>query len=234
MMHHDPIGSNTLNVISKAQKFNRWMYQTVQPYLKGNILEIGSGLGNLTDFFRANQKQITPSDYSNEYVTFLQSKYPDVKSLQIDLTQSEFTENNPSLKGAFDSAFALNVIEHIEDDVLALSNMAKLVKKEGKMVVLVPAYQFLYCKFDKNLGHYKRYNKKSLIETVQKANLKVVDAFYFNAFGILGWWLFGKVLNKEHIGEEMGLYNLLVPVFKVIDKILNRKVGLSVVVVIEV
>jgi len=230
----DPVGSDTLSVISKASKFNYWMYQTITPLLEGKILEVGSGIGNITQFFKSNRKNITPSDFSEEYVSYLHKIFNDKSAFKLDLTDVDFTEKNPQLKHSFDSAFALNVIEHIENDSLAIKNMAKLIKANGTIVILVPAYQSLYCQFDKNLGHYKRYTEKTLSQTVEKAGLKVDKSFYFNATGILGWLLFGKILNKKQIGNEMGLYNKLVPIFKVIDKLLFNKVGLSVVAVIKV
>lgn len=68
---YDPVGSHTLQVIAKAGKFNRWMYEQFSPLLKGEILEIGSGIGNISDLVIAEGRNITLSDYNKEYVDWL-------------------------------------------------------------------------------------------------------------------------------------------------------------------
>ena len=64
---NDPVGLHTLNVIAKANRFNRWMYDQIKPHLKGEILEIGSGIGNISKLVIESNHFITLSDYSKEY-----------------------------------------------------------------------------------------------------------------------------------------------------------------------
>lgn len=47
----DSEGEDTLNTIALAHRFNHWMYCSIKPFCKGKILEIGSGIGNISDFF---------------------------------------------------------------------------------------------------------------------------------------------------------------------------------------
>ena len=58
----DQEGLDILDVVSKAKKLNNWMYQTIEPYCKGVTLEIGSGIGNISEFFVANNYDISVSD----------------------------------------------------------------------------------------------------------------------------------------------------------------------------
>ncbi|MDP5171239.1 MAG: class I SAM-dependent methyltransferase, partial [Bacteroidia bacterium] len=136
--------------------------------------------------------------------------------------------------GQFENLYALNVIEHIEDDVLALVNCKKLLKPGGRIVILVPAYQWLYNKFDENLFHFRRYTRSTMGKAFQDANIKIVKKFHFNTIGIAGWFVSGNLLKKETIPSgQMKLYNSLVPIFRLVDKVLVRQIGLSVVVVGE-
>ena len=86
-------GPETLEVISDAGKFNQWMYQTIKPYCSGNILEIGSGIGNISQFFLADNKKISLSDLSTYYFKILDAKfgsYPNLKSLfTLDFAEKE-------------------------------------------------------------------------------------------------------------------------------------------------
>jgi 2-polyprenyl-3-methyl-5-hydroxy-6-metoxy-1,4-benzoquinol methylase len=222
-------GLSTLNVIEKADKFNKWMYQTINPYCKGEILEIGSGIGNISKFFVEDEKQIVLSDLRDNYCEILKEKFNN-RVLKIDLVHPDFEDEYASLLKNFDTIFALNVVEHIENDIEAIANCKKLLKKGGVLIILVPAYQWLFCNFDKELEHFRRYSKKNLENIIQTNHFKIKQTFYFNGIGIFGWFLSGKILNKKTIPEgQMGLFNLLVPVFKLVDKMTFRKIGLSVI-----
>ena len=71
-------------------------------------------------------------------------------------------EKPPNLEEQFDSFFCSNVLEHIEDDENAMGNIAKIPNiKKG--VIIVPANNHIYSRIDKNLGHYRRYDKKILL-----------------------------------------------------------------------
>lgn len=226
----DEEGHLTLDVISKADRFNRWMFDTISPFCKGEILEIGSGIGNISQFFIAEDRQITLSDLRENYCTILSHNFPKNRVIQLNLVEEQFVEVYSDYMGSFDSIFALNVIEHIQDDHLAIQNCKKLLKAGGQLLILVPAYNILYNEFDKSLEHYRRYNKTSLNNLMQENDLKIVKSFYFNCVGILGWFISGNLLkNKTIPKEQMGLYNTLVPLIKTIDHMVFKKAGLSVV-----
>ncbi|MDT8414101.1 MAG: class I SAM-dependent methyltransferase [Flavobacteriaceae bacterium] len=223
-------GHDTLDVISKADRFNRWMYDTISPYCQGKILEIGSGIGNISQFFIAENKPISLSDVRENYCSILSNKYSKNKVIQLDLVDADFEIKYQTLLNSFDTVFALNVIEHIENDSLAIQNCKKLLKKNGRLIILVPAYAFLFNEFDKSLEHFRRYNKNSLNRLVVQNQLIPIKSFYFNCVGILGWFVSGNLLKNKTIPEgQMGLYNKLVPLIKLIDKIVLNKIGLSVI-----
>ncbi len=232
----DPDGEKTLRVISKAGKFNRWMYQTIRPYSKGKVLEIGSGIGNISAFFLDDGYSITLSDIRTHYFEDLKNKFSGFVNLesaiQMDLVDDLFREKFSYLQGYFDTVFALNVVEHIEDDNRAIQNCRYLLKEGGNIIILVPAYRSLYNGFDENLGHFKRYTKKTIEALLSKNNFSIIHSQYFNLAGILGWYFSGSLLKKQTIPEgQMGLYNLLVPIFKIMDKVILNKAGLSVIAV---
>jgi 2-polyprenyl-3-methyl-5-hydroxy-6-metoxy-1,4-benzoquinol methylase len=228
----DQEGLETLDVIAGADKFNRWMYDTIAPFCNGRILEIGSGIGNISQFFVERQADIVLSDIRDNYCEALSSKLSSrgIAVHNIDLVAPDFDQRYAALLGTFDSVFALNVVEHIEDDVLAVANCAKFLKKGGCLLILVPAYQALYNHFDRELYHYRRYNKKMLGTLFQKNNFAIQRQQYFNLIGILGWYVSGKLQKNKTIPKgQMGLYNKLVPLFKLADSVVFKKAGLSVI-----
>lgn len=231
----DQEGLDILDVVAKAKKLNNWMYETIEPFCKGAVLEVGSGTGNISEFFVNNKYDISVSDLRENYRIILKDKFnlPENKVLDLDIVAPDFDIKSKELLNSFDSVFSLNVVEHIKDDDLAIKNMVKLLKPGGNLVILVPAYQALYNNFDTTLEHYRRYNKKSLTKLMGNYG-EIISSFYFNAVGTLGWWVSGKLFKNKMIPEgEMKLYNSLVPIIKIVDKVTFNKVGLSVICVIK-
>lgn len=230
----DTEGMETLEVISEAEKLNDWMYQTIAPYLHGDILEVGSGIGNISMHFYNDGKSLQTSDIRQNYCDYLDQKFSSYTnhkpSMILDIAHPEFDTVYPEQLGKYDSIFALNVVEHIEEHELAIKNCKKLLKKDGKLLILVPAFQFLYNKFDEELFHYRRYNHKNLKNLLANSGLEINKTFYFNCAGILGWYVSGSVMKNKMIPKgQMQMYNMLVPIFKMVDKVVLNKLGLSVV-----
>ncbi|NQU84597.1 MAG: class I SAM-dependent methyltransferase [Mariniphaga sp.] len=231
----DQIGFDTLDSIAQADRFNEWMFRTISADTKDEVLEIGSGIGNISGYYIENDFNISVSDMRSEYCDLLQKKYTGKGNFrnvyQIDIIDPDFDQKHKNLFGKFDSVFALNIIEHVDDDDLAIKNCYKLLKEGGCLVILVPAFMFLFNGFDEGLGHYRRYNRKSLDKLFNQNNLNIERSRYFNFAGVLGWWFSGNILKKKTIPSgQMKLYNSLVWIFKIVDFFTKRFIGLSVIV----
>jgi 2-polyprenyl-3-methyl-5-hydroxy-6-metoxy-1,4-benzoquinol methylase len=232
----DVYGYSTLESISGADRFNRWMYETIKPFCHGRILEIGGGIGNISQCFLNDGEELVISELQNEYCQILKDKFSGYSNLKdvidLDIVDPDFDIKYTSLFGKFDTVFALNVVEHIADDQKALANCKKLLKKNGNIIILVPAFQTLFNQFDVALGHFRRYTAKTLLSVFKANKYSVIHQQYFNSIGIAGWWVSGTLLRKKVIPEgQMKIYNFFVPVFKIIDRVTHRWFGLSVVMV---
>ncbi len=230
----DPSGFETLENFSRADKFNRWQFEALNRFAGGQTIEIGSGTGNISSFLLKNHSNVSLSDLRPEYCNLLRIKFGDSPHLQgvyeLDLSVDNFDSRYPDLLARFDTVIASNVIEHISNDVLAIRNAKALLRNNGKLIVLVPAGQWLYNSIDRELGHFKRYSRSGLKSLLESAGLFIMNTRYFNAAGILGWWFSGKVLNKKNIsGTKMNIYNQLIPFFRVIDWFVSPYVGISVI-----
>lgn len=225
----DEIGIDTLDAISFAPRFNKYMYDTIKGFCSGEILEVGSGIGNISSLFIQDGASIHLSDIRDNYVEILKTNFADsARSVSnIDIAHPDFDDLYRDRMESFDSIFALNVVEHIKDDGLAIRNCKKLLKPGGKLVILVPAYMFMYNSFDTALEHYRRYTSKSLRD-IMEPELKILHQQYFNVFGMLGWFVSGKILKKKTIPKnQMQLYDRLILVSKTLDKLVLNKIGLS-------
>jgi len=229
-------GDLNLKILRKADNFSNWMFSQIKPFLKGTILELGSGIGTYSKLVIDNfpNNKIILSDIDKKYVNYLKGKFAqsNVSVFKLDITNENDFRN---LNCTVDSIFVLNVLEHVEDDVQVLKNCYSILNPGGKLIILVPAHKFLFNCIDKTVGHYRRYTKKEMISKVSKTKFKIKRLFYFNFLSIFGWYWNGSILKKEILNESaLGLFNKLVPILSFFEKhILRKKLGMSLVVVLE-
>ena len=234
----DPVGQGTLELFADTDNFNKWLFDSLEPFCKDNLLEIGSGIGNISALLIDRFKEVTLSDLRETYCSILRRKFEQQTHLkeviQFDLSEMEIQKKYPHLVNRFDTIIASNVVEHIEQDNRAIQNCSTLLKPGGRLVVLLPAYAFLYNNFDRELRHYRRYHKGSLKNVFEKEGFRVIHTQYFNAAGILGWWFSGSVLKKKMIPkDQLRIYDKLIPVIRMADSLLMHRAGLSVIAVGE-
>jgi SAM-dependent methyltransferase len=84
-------------------------------------------------------------------------------------------------RGAYDLVAVLDVVEHIEDDVAALKAMADLLTPGGKILIAVPAHQWMWSAHDVVNHHHRRYSKATLKAAIVKAGLRPEKLGYFNS-----------------------------------------------------
>ncbi len=192
----------------------------LKPYIGHDILEVGSGIGNMTRYF-VRHGNVTATDISPFCIRELQRTYAEhqtVKVQHLDISRNSYPQFE-----IYDTIICLNVLEHIEDDVEALRNMRKLLKPGGKLVLYVPANPRLYCEIDRGVGHYRRYLMDELLGKMKKAGYRVPHFRHHNIIGAIGWWIQGKVMGKKVIGaNDVGGFELLMPLVKAQDKLDSR------------
>lgn len=206
---------------------DRWLYEEIAPYLGQRVLEIGCGLGNfarhLTD--RAFYLGTETSAESIEQVSRFFAGYAAMHFAVADATAPAFAD---FARHSIDTVFSLNVFEHIEDHETALDNAAAILQPGGRLILVVPAHMALYGSIDRAIGHYRRYDKKMAASLFQQAGLILVAQKYINALGALGWWANGRLRRQDTPpAGQLSLFNRVVPVIKVVERIVPMPFGIS-------
>jgi SAM-dependent methyltransferase len=211
-----------------AHRFNAWVFSRFRRHLGQNVLEVGCGSGNFTTLIAAEGHAVTGCDVHAPYVDIARARlaaYPQARVLCADATQAEFS-------GGYDTVVLLDVLEHIEDDVGFLTRLRATLRPGGRIIIKVPAYRWLYCGMDRAIGHYRRYDRASLRETLRAAGFDVVEQRFFNAFAVLGWFLNGKLLGRTTPpAEQLAAFERLVPVFRAFENVTRIPVGVSLIAV---
>ena len=138
------------------------------------ILEIGCGTGhNLPMLARFGSVEAIEIDADARAVAS--------KRLGRDVGDAPLPALPGVERGAYDLVAVLDVVEHIEDDVAALAAMKSLLKPGGKILIAVPAHQWMWSAHDVVNHHHRRYSKASLVKAIRAAGLRERKLGYFNS-----------------------------------------------------
>jgi SAM-dependent methyltransferase len=149
------------------------------------VLEFGAGIGSLAQIWR-KEKGIGPLclEIDSNLQGIIQGRgFECYASLE-------------SIEGQFDLIYSSNVLEHIEDDRKALGQLYQKLKPGGILALYLPAFQCLYSDFDAAIGHYRRYQKRDLINKLKDANFTIEKCEYADSIGFFAWLT--TKLNGQH------------------------------------
>lgn len=232
-MDPELVNTLTLSLMEKATSYQRWIFEEIQPYVRGNVLEVGCGIGNLTGFL-LNHGKVIVSDIHQSYLQTIQDKYrghPNLKGVFLwNIEQNPAPKFNVSI----DTILCSNVLEHIENEEAALHAFYQVLSDRGRLIILVPALKRLYNALDKELGHFRRYHKAELAQKLTQGGFKICSLTFFNMFGIVGWFINGTLFKRRLLSAtQLKMFDKMVPLFIWIGKIIPPKVGQSLIIVGE-
>jgi SAM-dependent methyltransferase len=108
-------------------------------------------------------------------------------------------EKLPFADESFDLVTALDVVEHLDDDVAGLKEMRRVLKKEGRTLIFVPAFMWLWGVQDDVSNHRIRYTKKQIVERLEKSGFEIERATYAN------WTFFAPILAGRTLMKITGI-----------------------------
>jgi SAM-dependent methyltransferase len=201
------------------------MFDRLRPWVGGAVLEIGSGIGNLSTFL-LDARRLVLTDTREEYLNRLRQRFAQYANVSVE--RLYLPNEHAALAGQrFDTIICLNVLEHVDDDIGSLVAIRGMLAAGGRLVLLVPALPALYGTMDRALGHHRRYTRRGLGEVFRQTGFRLAHIEYFNLAGVPGWWFAGRVLRREMIpAGSLKLYDALVPLFR-LEQLLPWRIGQS-------
>jgi SAM-dependent methyltransferase len=179
--------------LSQARNYRNALIQEFSPHLRGQVIEIGAGIGQITAHLRqlkaiSNLVSVEPSA---SFASAFRQNYP--AQTLIDGTIQDVKKEEP-----WNAILSINVLEHIRDDERELSLYHSfLLPQSGSLCLFVPARPEIYAPIDKDFGHHRRYKKVELKAKLERAGFKIIRLNYFNCIGYFAWWLNFRFLKKR-------------------------------------
>lgn len=223
------VGSE-LDLFAAAANWKSYWSKSIKPYLSGDILEAGAGLGSNTEFLSAGTKGrwvcLEPDPaMANHLTEKLRAQGMDSRYESICGTLRSLNE-----KDRFDTILYIDVLEHIEDDAAELNEATQRLRPGGRVLVLSPAHMWLFTPFDAAIGHYRRYNKRSL-RKASPPGLELETMFYLDACGIMAS-VANRLLLQQRMPtkKQIGVWDRwIIPASRALDPLLMRSVGKTII-----
>jgi SAM-dependent methyltransferase len=226
---------NELELFSKAENWKAYFRSQLAKHIRGNVLEVGAGLGGTTTVFESLPFiQWTCLEPDAQLLDQLSERLAPLANAQrYQYKLGTLDSLNPE-KDAYDAILYIDVLEHIEEDRLEVQKAVKLLKPGGQLIILSPAYQYLFSPFDAKIGHFRRYTL-SMLKQLTPPDIAIRKGFYLDSVGLLAS-LANKLFLKASLPTPKQIRfwdNVLVRLSYLMDVILFYRCGRSVIIVWE-
>lgn len=217
--------SGELELFEHAVNWKQYWLQSVKPYLGRRVLENGAGI--------ASNTSLLVSSTCEDWLCL------DPDARQVDMMRKTRlpascrvacgTIADLAAQEKFDTILYLDVLEHIEDDHAEVAAARDRLLPGGHLVVLAPAHQFLFSPFDTKVGHYRRYDRRSLMACAADG-LSLEEMRYLDCVGLAASAANRFLLNTDTpTMAQIKLWDrAMVPLSRYIDPLLRGWAGKSI------
>jgi SAM-dependent methyltransferase len=222
------VGSE-LELFAAARNWKSYVRRQIAPYLAGDVLEVGAGLGGTTKAYcpagPARWVCLEPDAVLAQRLadSICSGELPARCSVEVGTLVDHPADD------LFDAILYIDVLEHIEDDYAEMARAARHLRPGGVVVALSPAHQSLFSPFDRSVGHYRRYSLSTL-KALAPPGLVPVRFVYLDSFGLLAS-LGNRLILKSGMpnARQIAFWdNVLVRLSRVVDPLLAYRLGKSV------
>ncbi len=220
-----------LALFQHARNWKGYYASRLAPYLKGEVLEIGGGLGATARVLCGEGvSHWTSVEPDPELADRMRSAFADCPLPAPSVVVPGTIESVPDAM-RFDAVIYIDVLEHIRDDRKEMERARDRLRPGGALVVLCPAHQWLFTPFDTAIGHFRRYSRRTLAAAAPDTGLRRERLFYLDSVGVLA-----SLANRLFLKAAMPTLkqirfwdSRLVPCSRWLDPLLLRRVGKSVI-----
>ena len=191
-------------------------------------MEIGAGMGHFSaELAKLRLDRLVLADTEKYALQGLRQRYAGRDDIEV----AELELPGPVNVGEpLDSIVAMNVIEHIDDDVAAMRDLSAALVPGGRLVIWVPGYPQLYGEFDRKVGHFRRHTPDTMRAHVERAGLEVRLCKPVNLLGGISWYL---AVRRGGVGYPKpalvwAFDNVAIPVTRLLERAVRPPFGQTV------
>ena len=173
-----------------------------------NVLDVGCGPCRLAKVLLDNGHDMTVIDSDPKAIEIAKNK--GIAGFVADISTWK-------TEAKFDCVVAADMLEHIDDDRLAIKRLYDVLKPGGCLLVNVPAYKFLFGQHDISLGHMRRYSDDELRAKIEEAGFKIIVQRHWNLLALPITILWTRLLKRDYPHEQV---SRLTPLSTILEKLL--------------
>ncbi len=220
-LYVEPYGRGHLHNITGTPQYVSWLTRMLRPHLGDRVLEVGAGIGNLAARMMGKRQVYVAVEKDPLYLHALRNRFLRTPNVQVKKVDPEDGVAFRELPGSMNTVVAAGVLEFVNDPAKVVQHLAGQMAPGGKLLVIVPNSQSLYCNLDKTLGHKKRFDSGELGRLIADAGLEVTSIRSFNSVGCLAWLINGKLLGSTRLNRlTLKVFDKTIWIWRRIDPIL--------------
>ena len=229
----DRYAADDLETMQEARRYAEHVFGPLRPFIGRRVLEVGSGIGTMTSRLVDVADVVLGIEPNPNCISRIQETMHRHPRFTLRTCHLEECDSNELASQRFDSVICVNVLEHIADDAAALRGFKRILVPGGRVLIFVPAVQAAYGPLDAELGHHRRYSKRTLRAAFEAAGLELIRLRYTNPIGLAGWMYNAHITKSTaHSLSQVKLFETLVAPWALpLERLLPPPIGLSLVAV---
>lgn len=210
LLKYDWLGRHHWWLTSKYTVLSDMLNHFYKETFPQRILDIGCGSGVFVEYLKNFNSNIFGIDISPQILALLRQRNKGIQVAAADAARLPLKDNS------FDLISLIDVLEHMDDDRKLISDIGRLLKPCGILLLSVPAYNALYGNHDRLYGHKRRYRRRQLANTLRDEGFEIIRATYFQPAFVLPLWIKRKFFSGDSENDDF------LPVHKSINSLLNN------------
>jgi SAM-dependent methyltransferase len=228
MIEFQYVGSE-LELFAAVHNWKAYWSSQVRPFVTGDVLEVGAGIGSNTPFLDPGGKRRWAClEPDSRLLAQLTANLAQTNGRECEAVSGTLRSLGAGQK--FDTIIYIDVLEHIENDREELASAAAHLRPGGRIIVLAPAHQRLFSPFDAAIGHFRRYNRP-MLRNISPPGLRLEQLVYLDSAGLV-LSLANLLLLRQTLPtkSQLGIWDRwVIPISRVLDPFFFHSIGKSIV-----